>query len=349
MKNDMDDLLRKVLQAEAEPDKRLEQNTMHKMSQNLWKESVTERKVTFRPVLTMICALVLLVSAATAYAAANGTNIGMLLYTHIWGLPKDEDSIKEVRSMMKIISEESTFEDISIHPVEAVTDGMMSYVVVKVEGKNGFRLTEDMGLDSCYLYNTQKSNSSFSDYLLKREDNTMYVALEMTADETTSKAKQKFRITIHNLHYVTLDGRGRSSKAKYMLKKKNKDGNWTVRYSEQSIAAYGDYEAELECTVLDERVNIQSEPATQFVVSSLGVVVNSNVSIIEKVARLDIPKENQFIYVIRKDGTEIQASAISGGENQMGEFELRELFALKEPIDLEQVKGIRVQNQVYYR
>lgn len=52
----------------------------------------------------------------------------------------------------------------------------------------------------------------------------------------------------------------------------------------------------MECTVLDERVNIQSEPATQFVVSSLGVVVNSNVSIIEKVARFDIPKENQFIF-----------------------------------------------------
>lgn len=341
MKNHMDDLLRQVLQAEAEPEQRLEQNTMYKMSGNIRKVPGTGRKVTLRPVVTLIGTLVLLGGAAAAYAAANGTNVGKLLYTHIWGLPKEEASVKEVRSEMKVISEKSTFEDISIQPVEAVTDGILSYVVVKVEGKNGFHLTEDMGLDSCYLYNSQKSSSSFSSYLLKREDNAMYVALEMTADEMTSKEKQKFCLTIHNLYYVTFDKQGRSSKAKYISEKKN-----TIRYSKKSFAAYGDYEAELECTVLDERVNIQSDSETQFVVSSLGVIVNSNVSIMKEVARLDIPKEDQAIYVIRKDGTEIQASAISGREN--GKDGVRELFALKEPIDLKQVKGIRVQDEVFY-
>ena len=265
MNNQMDKLLKMTLQSQVEPEKALEQKTIQRMEAMSDNKRRNVKKVkrrvrhSFRPVLAGLGVLLLVGIITGGYAVADETNIARVLYAGIWGEPETQKEVKRVRSEMEIVSENSTFEDISIKPVEAVTDGMVSYVLIKVEGKNGFELADDMGFDRmgmALLDEKKKNVMTYDSYLLKKEKNVMYIAIYMQANGRNISEMESIKIFAHDFHYVVYGEEGRVEDVKHLDVEKHLDGGSRVGYTEKSIAARGDYEAEIKCSILEERLEI---------------------------------------------------------------------------------------------
>lgn len=170
----------------------------------------------------------------------------------------------------------------------------------------------------------------------------MYVALQMSTLKIKKYHYQKFSVDIYNLHHAVLDEMGRCMKVKNMAEEPGEGGTTYESYTEASFAAKGEYHAEILCTVRDKRVKIPMGDSAAFDVYTLGVFLDKDIS--RKIENLSAADwEERGIFVIMEDGSEIQAVPDGGFEGVCNTFELRE------PIDPEQVKGIRVLDEIYYR
>ena len=330
----MDDLLREAFLDEVEMPEDLEWDTLrglerrHRLGGNI----LAGGGMRVRPVLVALCMLVLMGSAVTAYGAANGLSVGQL-FARIWGERNQNTSLEKICTEGNVLSQSSTFKDISIEPTQVVSDGYVTYILLKVEGRAGFQLTDEMIFDVFKVKDRQDGVQSLSAYVLKREGNTMYVALRSSMGSVKNYDRQKFTLDIYHLHHAVLDEMGRCSVVKNMESGKN-----YVRYTEESIAARGEYHAEIACALRSGKCEIPTEEFGTFEVRPLSVIVNRD---IEEVGLVDVGGRDNKVYIVMEDGSSVLAQLCGGMENTSTEFELRE------PIDVKKVRGIRVLGNTY--
>lgn len=338
MRDYMDELLREAYGDREEMAEGLEADVASKMTDQRdrksrgWRGFGRRGRMGAYPAFAAFCLAILLGSAVTAYGAANGVSIGQL-FAGIWGEREQKDSLSQFHTELKVLSEKSTFEDIDIQPVKAVSDGFVTYVVMRVEGIGGFRLTDQMTFDTIAMDDRQKSTKSMGTHVLKREGNVMYVALVRTAGEIEDH-RQKILIELYNLYHAKLDEMGRAREIKGMIE----DGEY-IRYTEASYAAKGEYRAEISCDVQGNELEIDAGKYGAFHVRALSMTVDSD---IQEVGLVDDGGEDHKVYAVMKDGSRVEAYPCGGTEGESTEFELRE------PVDIRKVKGIRVLGRDYY-
>ena len=342
MSDYMDELLREAYRDSAEITEGMEEAVASKMTdqkkqkRNIFRMS-SVKGMRLRPVFMVFCGILLLGSAITAYGAAKGLSVDQL-FAVIWGERQQKNSLEQFGTEVDVLSEKSTFQNIDIEPVQAISDGQVTYVVMKVEGKNGFRLTDEMTFDVFSLDDAEKSTDSLNSYVLKREGNTMYVAL-WSRMEKTKEAQQKYSIDIYNLYHAELDEMGKNSKVKHTVTEPGEEDKTSyLRYTEESIAAKGEYHGKILCSVQGNQLEITTEEFGTFQIRALSVMTTQDIS--EEVGLVDAGEKDNTVYVLMEDGNEVQA-IFSGGQRENCTFELRE------PVDLKKVKGIRVLGHDY--
>lgn len=338
MKEYMDDLLREAFHIGIEMPEELERDVMGKLDttekqQRLWGTVSGGGRLRRGLVLAALCMVVLMGSAVTVYSAVNGLSVGQL-FARIWGEGQQNTALKEISTEGKILSQKSAFEDISVEAVQVVSDGRVAYIVLKVEGRKGFRLTDEMSFNVFHIKNRQNTVESLESYVLKREGNTMYVALKGFMGSAEKSGKQKFTLGIYHLYHAVLDEMGRCAEVKNIEEGKN-----SVRYTEKSIAARGEYHAEISCTIQDRACKISTEEFGNFEVRALSVIVDKDMA--EEAGLVDTKGRDNKVYIIMEDGSKVPAELCGGMEETSTEFELRE------PIDVKKVRGIRVMGKVY--
>jgi len=306
------------------------------------------RKMRMRPVFAALCAVFFLGSAVTAYGAAKGLSVGQL-FARIWGEREQEISLEQFSTEVDVLSEKSTFKDIDIEPVQAVSDGHVTYVVLKVEGINGFRLTDEMAFDVFNLDDVEQSADSLDSYVLKREGNAMYVALRSRMEKAGGH-RQTLSVDVYNLYHAKLDEMGRCIRVKHMVTEQGEeDGTSYGRYTEESFAAKGEYHGKISCDVQGDQLEISTEKSGTFQVRALSVVTDQDIS--EEVGLVDAGGQENTVYILMRDGSEVQAMPCAGregGRTYDGHMiEGFTAFELREPVDLKEVKGIRVLGHVY--
>ena len=351
MRDYMDELLREAYRDNGEMTVGLEESVAGKMTDQRKRRcggigiSMGKGRYRVRPVFVAFCAVFLLGSSVTAYGAVKGVSVDRL-FAAIWGERQQEDSLEQLAAEADVLSEKSTFKDIDIEPVQVISDGQVTYVVMKVEGMNGFRLTDEMAFDVISLNDVEKSTSSLDTYVLKREGNTMYVAL-WGRMEKAKEDQQELSIDIYNLYHAELDEMGRCRRVKHMV---TGSGGEDVYYTEESIAARGEYHGKISCDVQREQLEISTEKYGTFQVSALSVVTDQDIS--EKVGLVDAGGKDDKVYILMRDGSEVQVMPSGGQEGSCAYDGHRKggytTFELREPVDLKKVKGIRVLGHSYY-
>ena len=339
MRDYMDELLREAYGGGEEMPDGLEMDVAGKLiGRNMRrgggrKASAGRRSMRMKmyPALAMLCGAFLLGGAVTAYGAANGLSVGQL-FDRIWGEREQKDSLSQFHTELEVLSEKSTFKDIDIQPVKAVSDGLVTYVVVRVEGIGGFHLTDEMTFDVIKIDDRQESTKSMGVHVLRREGDAMYVALASTAGVVKDR-RQKIHIEIYDLFYAKMDEMGRASEIRGMIV----DGEY-IRYTEASYAAKGEYRAEISCDVQSDELEIDAGEYGTFQVRALSMTADRD---IQEVGLVDAGGRDNKVYAVMKDGSRVEAYPSGGTEGESTEFELQE------PVDIKRVKAIRVLGRDY--
>ncbi|MDE6566643.1 MAG: hypothetical protein K2K70_02780, partial [Lachnospiraceae bacterium] len=293
------------------------------------------RRTRLRPVFAMLCGVLLLGSAITTYGAVRGLSVDQL-FAVIWGERQQKNSLEQFDTKVDVLTEKSTFKDIDIEPVQAISDGHSTYVVVKVTGINGFCLTDEMSFDAFSLDDAKESTDSLNSYVLKREGNTIYVALWALWNRTEKikEGQQECSIGIYNLYHVELDETGGILRTKHTLSEPDpEDGTSYERYTEESIAAKGEYRGKILCDVQSDQLEIPTEEYGTFRVGALSVITTQDISD-------EFGLNTDVVDILMKDGSKVPAIH-SSSQDGFTAFELRE------PVDPKKVTGIRVLNHTY--
>lgn len=356
MRDYMDELLKEAYRDSVEITEGLEEAVSSEMTnQGKRKRSTFRlptakgmRRMRLRPVFAVLCGVLILGSAITTYGAAKGLSVDQL-FAVIWGERQQKNSLQQFSTEVNVLAEKSSFKDIDIEPVQALSDGRIIYVVMKVTGINGFHLTDEMSFDAFSLDDAEKSTNSLNSYVLKREENTIYVALWALWNkmEETKEEQQECSIGIYNLYHAELDEMGRVRKIKHTLTEPApEDGTSYERYPKESIAAEGDYHGKILCNVQNDQLDISTEEFGTFQVSALSVTTTQDIS--EELGPIDV---DAVVDILMKDGSEVQA-ILSGSQSEGYAYDYSitdgfTAFELREPVDLKKVRGIRILGHIY--
>lgn len=346
MKDYMDKLLKEAYQDNIEMTEGLEELVSDKMTDQKKGDRTTFqipttkgiRRTRLRPVFAILCGVLLLGSAITTYGAVKGLSVDQL-FTVIWGERQQKNSLEQFDTKVDVLTEKSTFKDIDIEPVQAISDGHSTYVVVKVTGINGFCLTDEMSFETFSLDDAEDSTTTLSSHVLKREGNTIYVALwaMWTNMKKVKEDQLECSIGIYNLHHVELDETGRILRLKHTLSEPDPEERTSYeRYLEESFAAKGEYYGKILCNVQRDHLEIPTDEYGTFQVGALSVITSKSIS--EEIGRTDT---DNTLYILMKDGSEVTAIHSSSEEDAFTAFEVQE------PLNPKKVKGIRILGHTY--
>lgn len=274
----------------------------------------------------------MLTSFGTAYAMSNGYSVNDL-FTKLWGYQTSQSAIEQVSGEVQIIEENCTFQDISIEPVRGVVDRLGSYIVLRVTGKNGFFLEDDMTFGEITTEYGKDVTGSLNGYVLKREKNVMYYALWNLLDQPEKEKKNPiFHIETFNLVSAEFYEDGSISY------EKTSDGARKA-VGEGSNVLEGSYKADIRCKQADKKVTVKMGNGIEAQVFPLGVYVNADLS--DKIGLTKLSEENQKLHILLKGGKEVEASLCHGREGE------NTVLRAAEPIDTEKVTGVRMLGMIY--
>lgn len=253
---------------------------------------------------------VMLTSFGTAFAMSKGYSVNDL-FTKLWGNQSSSSVVEQISGDVKILEEKCTFQDITIEPVKAVVDRLGCYIVLKVTGKNGFSLEEDMVFREITTVYDNDITGVLDAYVLKREKNVMYYALWNLTDQPQKKKKYP------EFHIATFD---------------------LVR-GEGMEALEGRYEADIRCKQGDERVTVRLGQGIEAQIFPLGVYINTDMG--EKMGLTKLSEEKQNLHILLKGGKEVKAILSHGVEGK------DTVLRAEEPIDTQKVTGVRMLGKTY--
>ncbi len=269
----------------------------------------------------------------TAYAMANHISIGEL-FAGIWKGHADVKVIDEISSKVKVKNEESTFQNIRIKPVQALSDNFGSYIVFKVQGKDGFRMADDMAFAYMKMENKQETASVMDGYVLKREGDILYYAVWMMTDGgDIADRQQVFHVELYDLAYAELNEDGTVRQFRAESAKDLKDGKILK-------ASDGRYVADICCDTGSESVKVEMDKNSVADIHPLGIYVDRY--LFKEMGLTKLSEEQRKLHVILKDGTEVSAS-LSAGRGKKDT-----ILRPERPIDVSQVVGVRKLGEVYY-
>lgn len=287
-----------------------------------------------RKIIVAVLSLFLLVSGSgTVYAMTNEFPFSEL-FIKLWNGGIGNNVMDEISTDIKVKKEESTFKNLSIQPIQAVTDNFGTYIVLEVKGINGFQLTDDMTFGAMTLENKQKSASVLNGYVLKREGNVLYYALWMIIDDNNITCKEQvFHVGVFDLIYAELYEDGKICREKANSLEDLDSGNYLK-------ACEGQYIADICCEVKSEKIRVTMEHDSVADIHPLGIFINKDSG--DTMGMTTLSKEQRDLHVILEDGTEIAAHFSTGLE---GEYTI---CVAEKPIDVENVIGIRKNGKTYY-
>lgn len=314
--NNMDSMLKSVLYTRMRPDDALHSKVLERWKEGSGIELNRKQKMKLQPVVAMLCVVLIFLGGTAVYAAANDLSIAGL-FQRMWQDNKQE-IMEKYSEEVKIVEEKNTMANLDIKPVRVISDSYVTYLVLRVTGKNGFQLTDNMVVGMNYsLKDKDDLVKSCSSYFLKREGNTIYYALYIQGE--LKKSTVTFSLENFYLVYGGYD----------------EDG-WINKLSDNKVCD-GEYRLTFQSKVNSDKLRINIDGAT-YDIYTMGVHVNMDV-----IEQLDNPDGETWwdtnAAVVLKDGSEVDISPRSASDSTE--------CILREPVDLENVKGIRIGNKEY--
>lgn len=325
----MDIVLKGVLYTKQNPDAKMHQKVLAQWEEESRKRENLVHKMRWQPVMAVLCAMLLVLGGSGAYAATHNISLGEL-FQNVWS-GEQQSKIEPYSEEFHIIKQQNTTKNLSIEPVKLISDGYMAYLVLKVTGKKEYQLSDDMIIaNEMGSANTSESEfSSIGYYYLKKEGNSIYYAIYMGGRRERSE-KTKIRISVENIRFR----HGTFDKRTGCID----DIEWINDEAKLDYISDGQYSATIEANVKDDKVSMKID-GVQYDIYAMGVQVDDDVTEI-----LEDPEGKTWwdtrAAVVLKDGTEIAISPRSADAYGTD-------CILQEPIDLEEIRGIRIGKKVY--
>lgn len=264
-----------------------------------------------------LCAAVFLFGGFGVYAAANGWDLGGL-FRRMWHAVGAERAEKNVKAF-EVTWEHDTGTNISVEPVQVLSDRYVTYVVLKVTGKNGFRLTEDMVVGkNFHLANKDGSMVGVDCYFLKKEEDAIYYGLQALGECEAARAE----FSLENF---------------YLARGGYDAGGWINQNSGERIGD-GSYSLSLRCQVDAQHRKVKAD-GVNYAIYSMGVHADGDV-----LEALENPQGETWwdadAWVVLRDGTEVAVSPRRADDDGTG-------CVLKEPVDVGEIAGLKIGGRVY--
>lgn len=248
-------------------------------------------------------------------AAVNGERVGRLFY-NIWELTEEEvesqDYSRNIETMVgtnfSIMEENNEFQDIEIEPIQVLSDRYSYYIVLKVEGVNGFVLPEDTVLSGAGCNDKSGMYDVRTEYFLKRDGNAMYYAFQGMGNMKDDQVEFSMKVELAHGDI-------------------NKNGTMSVQGSD--IEANGNYCATIKTEVHSEMVTIKEEDA-EYDIYPLSVNV-----------RGDFEANGNKHFVVLEDGSKISIRPMGEASGKVTEC------MLKEPVDITKIAGIEIAGKFF--
>lgn len=278
--------------------------------------------------------VMLFASVGTAYAMEGKFPLRQL-FAKIWGSQMEQSAVDKVSRDVEVLKEKSTFEKLSIKPVQAIVDQMEAYVVLKVTGKNGFLLEKDVVFSGGDLLYDGNDVGGYQDYVLKREGNVMYYAIRILLHEPMAlNAQPVLHVDLSGgLVHAGFYQDGRPDRV-YVDR-----GNGELGLKEEDIVLRGEYEADILCNRSEDMVSVPMGNGVAANIYPLTVYVNQD--LFDQMGLTSLSEEYRKAHILLKDGKEVKAFLNHGKEGKSTVLEL------EEPVDIDQVTGIRILGETY--
>ena len=351
----LDEALRRAYSDEVQPDIELQRKTLARMQRKMEEKKMVQKiwKLTAAAALGLV---LLGAVTVTGYASANGLSFHELLATVF--SKEGTERLAEMSYDLDVEVKKDSFKEINIMPIEAISDGYISWFVVKVEGKNGYELKNPVYIDEFDIRDEEDSTSSAGSKFLKMEDGAAYYAIEMTG-----KRKKK-RDTIPYTLRVQYVYEGVQTSDSLVERKLDQNGEPVLKYA-------GAYQADISCKVNWERAFVDVN-GVDMEISSLGMFIHGDFAAVgaavfgEDIS--DLRKQHEAFdteasistnlfwqyaekalemmekgAILLSDRKEVQLDIMGGTEGEDGITDV----LLNTPINPKDVTGIRLDGKVF--
>lgn len=353
----IDEIIKAALQTEEEVSKELNRDLVQNMTSKAEKTlgRGTHRREGFaRIAVAVACGIVILCSTSMAYAAIKGVDIGGL-FAKVWnfnsisegeGLQENAAgklesvslaALEGICSEVSVIKEKSTYkEDVKIEPVVAVSDKYSLYLVLKIEGDKKLISEKKQAAPSTFFSFKEKQGgdivSTYSQYLLSVEENTIYYAMHFLFENNMKKKTGEFSLSVGNLYYIDKDDVDENG----LILKWSQDENGT-----DEIAAEGQYDLTFSCPISEKEVVMKVEDNVEVKITPLCAYFNDHV-FHGRVNQEDwtvIPEA----FLLMEDGSRVLVDPRDSGP----ELYPYTLCELERPVDTDKIKGLEFHGKVY--
>ncbi len=358
----MNTLLQESLNRQPDMPRDLEENIRRSILRQ--KEERTERSGKprerrgvswrFRPVYAALAAVLVLGTVSTAMAAKSGSLSEFIAL--IWGGESSgkqdqkassqttpealekcvQENLYQLTKDVKIEKVEFSYEKIGITPVTVITDNYVSYAVVRVTGKNGFRVTKDMCFAHGFLFPLEedevRETGSGQVRFLKEDSDGLYYCIRTQYDSIHQEKNVKLQLELGGFAYVE----GYDEKGIPIQFVKEEEDHGHISYKK---AAEGSYYAELSCNVQNKCVLIPVADEGSARIFTLGVRFTRD--IFNTFGDLRRSKAERAIYVETREGDQVEVELLSGLEDQYTNA------ILETPVDLDDIRGIHMGKEWY--
>lgn len=301
MSDKMDQLIRLAAKKDLIPPEGLEERTMRKIEQRIQEKKRTKFQMVFRPAVALL--LLAAVCLAVNPAIAKYRPIVKYFFNDYKNNKATEKNLQEFCMTIDEVKESkdlgtlSPYSKIKITPQTAISDGFATYVVIKVEGIDGFEIKDDIVLDDegCGIGSLYSEGIKYyglvSDcYLSDRGENALYYTMSLWGTQIPMKKELAIDIATNALVRADLDESGRA-----LLPDRSED---------TTVIDGGAYRAKICCRVSGEpnirNFYVSREMPYGMRISPLGIQFQSMTANREKEL---LNAEN--ISVILKDGRKI--------------------------------------------
>lgn len=311
-------LLETAFRTSPAPDQELEEITMQKIEQKL-EETIEKREKrqmrhAFRPAAAILCALLIAI-ATGGYAIARYMPSADYYTKYYPDMEKNLKAIEELSADdIQVDVEKNSFKDIKITPVAAVSDGNISYAVLKVQGINGYTITDKVGF--CNSLSAMVLNDDEDDlydstaetaYISRREKNTFYFTLALFGTGQKLSDSYKIGLSVQDLIKVKKDKDGIERPSKEST---DKDGKVVFPVVEEGV-----YSATLSCRT-SARISTREIPKEKLkdfsvYISPLGLTMDNMERGIWDTT-INATSTDNNAYVVLKDGSKVSLEGHGG-------------------------------------
>lgn len=215
MSDKMEQLIRLAAKEDLTPPKGLEERTMRKIEQRLEEKKRPRFQMVLRPAVALL--LLAAVCLAASPAIAKYRPIAKYFSQVYKNNKETEKNIQEYCVTVdrieenKKLGQEFPHSKIKITPKTVLSDGFVTYVVVKVEGIHGFKIKENTVLNDerCEIVDLCNDIGSATDcYLSDRDENALYYTMSLLGTQVVLEKELVINLVMGELVRAEVDESG---------------------------------------------------------------------------------------------------------------------------------------------